>query len=591
MLKGLTFSKVSAFIIATIFIVVFSQKITKVVENNETCVCNYDGFGYYMYLPYFFQHGDLNMNQQWAIELQNNYCGSDIPVYQLHQMPNGNSIDIYHMGLAFVQLPSYFIADLIAGTFGFKQDGFSKPYHIAYLLNALFFILIGILYLRKLLLLFFNDRITGTVILILYTCSNIFPTFKDAYQLTHLYLFALNALMLYHFFNYTQFQQKKNLVFSALFFGITCFVRPTQAIWGIIPLIVLWKNEGWNKKMLVQVAFFPIAALALNILHLLYWKTIGGSWFIMNLHTEEIILTDPNIWNFLVSYKKGWLLYTPIFLLLIPGFIYLFRTNKKLFWAFFSLLFLTIYILSSWECWWYAASYSSRVMVDAYPFIAIVIGFVLLSIQNKTIKKVLFFLFVGACLWLNTIQIIQLDKYYLHIERMSKQHYWYIFGKTNFEHYEDYRLEINRGDLDWINNPKFQKDPAFKISKKSIFSRTKPLELKKRTGTTVSDIQLSKHFSTDETLFDVTFRCYTSDSTVSTQLRFEQAGKYNVYSWNTIEISKGLPQNQWNELHFKFNEAHLRHAADFIQIYTFNEGDAEVKITDLKIDAYSLIRK
>lgn len=589
-LKNL-FSKIVVLLIIGWFTFQYSLKIDKVIQNEFTCVCAYDGFGYYMYLPSFFENGSLDIQKEWAEKLQHTYCSKDFVVYQLHPVQNSKYVNIYHMGLAFVQLPSYFIADQFASVLDYKQDGFSKPYHIAYLLNTLLFILLGIVYLRKLLLLFFDEWISGLTILILYACSNIYPTFIDAYQLTHLYLFTFNALILFHFFKFTKTEHKKYLVYSALFFGITCFVRPTQAIWGIIPLIILWKNYGLTKKMIGLVAFFPIAAIVLNIPHLIYWKTIGGQWLLMNLHTEEIVLTDPNFWKFLFSYRKGWLLYTPIFLLIIPGCIYLYRNNKNLFWAFGSLVFINIYILCSWECWWYASSYSSRVMVDSYPLLAVIIGFALVSIRKNKFLKTGTVLFILACLWLNTIQIIQMRKYYFHLERMSKEHYWYIFGKTDIPNYEDYRLEIDRGNLSWTENQKFKQDPNFSIASKKVFHLSKTLTAHQNTGTTVGKIELSELLATDETLFEISLRCRSNDSTVVTQLRFEQTGKHNTYTWNSIELSKGLPQNQWNEITFKVNEAYLRHAKDFIQIYMVSEGNATVEIASVKVIAHSLIRK
>ena len=585
-----SFSKIVALLVIGWFTFQFSIKITEVIENKSTCVCAYDGYGYYMYLPAFFENGSLDIQKEWAEKLQHSYCSNDLIIYQLQPVENSKFVNIYHMGLAFVQLPSYFIADQFAAFLGYNQDGFSKPYHIAYLLNTLLFILLGILYLRKLLLLFFDEWISGMVMLILYFCSNIYPTFIDAYQLTHLYLFTFNALLLFHFFKFVKTEQKRYIIYSALFFGITCFIRPSQAIWGIIPLIILWKKFGFTKKMIGLVAFFPLAAILLNIPHLVYWKTIGGQLLLMNLHTEDIVLTDPNFWNFLFSYRKGWLLYTPIFLLIIPGFIYLYRNNKNIFWALLSFVIIDIYVLCSWECWWYAASYSSRVMIDSYPLLAIIIGFAILGIHRNKILKVAATIFVISCLILNSIQIIQLKKYYLHVERMSKQHYWYIFGRTNIPNYVDYRLEIDRGNVNWIENQNFKKDPNFSIEKKQVFNSNKRIELNKNTGTTIGKIELSNLLTTDETLFEISIRCKSSDSTIVSQFRFEQTGKHNTYSWANIELSKDLPQNQWNEVRFKVNEAYLRHTDDFIQLYTLTEGNAKVEIESVKVIARSLIR-
>jgi len=496
--------------------------------------------------------------------------------------------NIYHMGLAALQLPSYFIADQFASWLSYKRDGFSKPYHIAYLLNALIFIILGVVYLRKLLLIYFNELTVAFVVLVLYVCSNISPTFIDAYQLTHLYLFAINAMMLYFFLKFTSTEIKKHLIFSALLFGLSCFIRPTQAIWGIIPLILLWKKYGRTKKMLWLVAFFPIAAILMNVPHVIYWKTIGGKLFMTNLHTEEIVLIDPNFWNFLFSYRKGWLLYTPIFLLLIPGFIHLYRSHRNLFWAFASLVFINIWVLCSWECWWYAASYSSRVMVDSYPLLAIIFGFAFVAVKKNKLFIGIFSVFIMACCWLNFIQIEQYHKTYLHTSRMSKQQYWYIFGRTEIPNYSDYRLEIERTNLNWRENSNYKNDPNFEIKKKVVFEKKGILEF--RQGIIIGEFGL-KQLPSDETLFEVSFKCKSTDSLINAEFRMEQTGYFNTYSWSSIQVSHNLPQNTWNEFSYNMNQSYLRHSGDFMQLYTTLEGNGSIQISNLKVVAYSLVRK
>lgn len=589
-IKNNSLSLLVAFLILMLFSWHFLLKIDRVVKNQDTCICTYDGLGYYMYLPSLINNGTLNMQPDWLENLQNSYCDTTIPIYQLHPVENNKYVNIYHMGLALVQLPSYLVADQFASAYGYKRDGFSKPYHIAYLINALFFIFLGVFYVRKLLLLFFSDSISTISLIILYVCSNIYPTFGDGYQLTHLYLFTLNAPFLYYLFLYTKNEGRKFIFLSALFFGISCFVRPTQAVWGIIPLILFWNKYGFNKNMLSKIAYYPVAAIVLNIPHILYWKIIGGKFFMLNLHTEEIVLIDPNFWKFLFSYRKGWLLYSPIFLLLIPGFISLYRNKKEYFWPFLSLVFINIYVLSSWECWWYASSIGSRVMIDSYPLLAILIGFALIQLKTNW-AKIVGATFILGCFILNTIQIIQYKRYYLHLSHMSKQHYWYIFGKTSIENYSDYRLEIDRNDLTWPNNPEFKSDPNFEIVKKPIFELKQSLTTPKQDALTIGDIHLANYLSTDETLFDITVVCKTYDSTQSCLLKFEQTGKFNTYSWANFELSQGLPNNQWNTLHFQVNETYLRHTNDFIQMYTFTPETATVEIQSLQVTATSLIRK
>lgn len=367
------FSEISTkviWLLVLLFSFQFYTKLEKVVTDSNRCICSYDGFGYYMYTPYLFTKGSLNINSEWAKEIQNTYCNGTI-VYQFHRVDNGNELNIYHMGLSFLQIPAYLLGDLSAAIFGFERDGFSKPYHLFYLLNALFFIFLGIYYLKKLLRLFFDDRITAITLLLLYLGTNLLATSTMQYDLTHLYLFSLNAIFGFHLFTFLETEKRRNLIIAALILGLTACIRPTQVLIGIIPVILLFNKYSENRFLAVKkLLWFPLFGIVWNIPQIYYWYSVGGHFFAPNMHTEELIIIDPNTLDFLFSYKKGWLLYSPLFLLLPIGFYFLFKTKRTLFWALATFLVLYIWIMSSWECWWYAASFGSRVMTDIYPLLA-----------------------------------------------------------------------------------------------------------------------------------------------------------------------------------------------------------------------------
>ncbi|MEN9978648.1 MAG: hypothetical protein RLZZ569_1273, partial [Bacteroidota bacterium] len=439
-----------SFLIFSSFAYFFGRKLPGIIAEKDKCICAYDGFGYYMYLPSLIHSGDLNMQPAWADSLQKNYCDGAI-MYQLVPRENGNFIAVYQMGQAFVEAPAFFIGHFFAKTLGYKADGFSKPYHVAFLLNALLFIFLGLFYLKKLLRLFFSIQLTILLLLIVYVGTNYWITAALSYSLQHIYLFALIAAMAYYFFKAVQSTQfhHKSIVITAVLFGLTTVIRPTHVLLFIFPLIYLWSYFPTKKQLFGILALFPLSSFLWNLPQIIYWKMIGGNWLITNLHTEEIILIDPHLWDFLFSFRKGWLLYTPVFLLLIPGFYSLRNINKSLYRSLIVLTIIAVWVVSSWETWWYAASYSQRVMVDYYPLLLLPIGFFL---QNLTKKKTLTrgvgsFLFIA--LSLNVIQSIQFVKGYLHEGRMSKAHYAYIFGRTDIPDYDDSRLLIDRSSFMW----------------------------------------------------------------------------------------------------------------------------------------------
>jgi len=579
-----SFSNLVVVVISLFFIVQFNSKLSEVYSNEKTCVCAYDGFGYYLYLPALFDQGTLNVDKEWSQSLQNEYCNG-IDSYQLVQRKNGNYIDVYHMGLAFVELPSYIVSDQFARWLGYKTDGFSKPYQYGFLINALLFILLGIYFLRKLLRLFFEDKITAALIAIVYLASNFYITSVYQYDLTHIYLFALNAIFLYHFFKFCKNKNKKHLLFSAIILGLTFAIRPTQILWGILPLVYFYNNKKDGISFWKSLLIYPLFAVLWNIPHLFYWKIVGGELILPNLHTEEIIIVDPNLIDFLFSYRKGWLLYSPVFILFFISLGVLFKKNRVLFWS--SLLFSFSYILvaSSWETWWYAASFGARPMIETYPLLLIGIGFLFQRLRSM-FSKIVCATFVLLAIVLNLFQSSQFSQGILHADRMSKEHYWYIFGRSEIDDYTEDRLLINRNDSNWIDNV----HNSYQIETKEIFSLDSTISTPGRTPLTIGRISLLDELKTDETSLEVTLKISTSDSTQHCYLQMETCSSFNCYKWETIEVSFGLRQDVFNEMILKFNVTDIRHRNDYMQIYLYNPEDAEMTIEEFKVVATSIIR-
>jgi len=83
--------------IVLLLLIVFAfstaEKIDKINTGEKTCVCAYDGFGYYMYLPHLFEKGHLDIQKEWAQSLQHEYCSGAV-TYQLERNYADKNIDI-----------------------------------------------------------------------------------------------------------------------------------------------------------------------------------------------------------------------------------------------------------------------------------------------------------------------------------------------------------------------------------------------------------------------------------------------------------------------------------------------------------------
>ena len=130
----------------------------------------------------------------------------------------------------------------------------------------------------------------------------------------------------------------------------------------------------------------------------------------------------------------------------IAGFRNLYLANRKLFWGIFSFFIINLWVLSSWECWWYAASYSQRPMMESYVAMAIPMGYFLQWVmQQKVIWRNILIGVLSALFLLNIFQTWQFIKYIIDPERMTEKYYWEVFGKTEASDWDKRLLEVYRG--------------------------------------------------------------------------------------------------------------------------------------------------
>ena len=107
---------------------------------------------------------------------------------------------------------------------------------------------------------------------------------------------------------------------------------------------------------------------------------------------------------------------------------------------------------------------------------------------------------------------------------------------------------------------------------------------------TLGRINILELIKTDETMFEVKMRVKTTDNTKSSILRMECVSPYNVYGWQSLELSQlRKTNNEFEEVIFKFNLPNIRHQKDEMQIYLDNDANVSVTIQEMTINAHSLI--
>ena len=267
----------------------------------------------------------------------------------------------------------------------------------------------------------------------------------------HSTLFALNCVVLWYIIRWHREPSLKISIVLGLLMGLGIIARPTQVFWLVVPL--LWNVDSWQtlkeKSALlrahsVKVLAFVLALAGMIFIQLAYWKYSSGKW-VSYSYEERFAWTSPFFTQFFFSFKKGWLLYTPLMIFCFAGFYFLWKKRRNIFWALSVFVFLHTWIIMSWECWWYASCFSQRGAVDMYGAMIIPLGFLLVHITEcKRRYAVPVAVLIGFCFALNLFQCWQYNHQILHADRMTATYYWYAFGRTEKDLELDIYLEPDR---------------------------------------------------------------------------------------------------------------------------------------------------
>ena len=124
----------------------------------EQRVIEWDAISYYAYLPAAFIYNDLSLS------FTDGYDGPHKFVFWPEKGPDGKYLIKTTMGLSVMWLPFFIAGHITALITGADAGGYSEPYKFFLLISALFYLLTGLIYLRRILAhsFFRYSGITGT---------------------------------------------------------------------------------------------------------------------------------------------------------------------------------------------------------------------------------------------------------------------------------------------------------------------------------------------------------------------------------------------------------------------------------------------
>lgn len=429
------FSKIKTFpskaVLWVSLIIITTINISYENWNEEYKIIAWDVNSYYAYLPMAFIYNDMEMN----------FIEPGAQKFGMHYWPitteTGKNAVITSMGMAYLYSPFFLAGHGIAQFTEFKGDEFSPPYKIALIISCLFYFAVGIFFLRKILLQYYSDAATSITLLLIIFGTNVLHYVTDEPTMTHAYSFALFALFLFYLIKLFKKPGIKYAVISGALAGLISLIRPSNFV--IVILFILWdvgSIKDLGNRMLFYLKKFHLllimilAFIAVWVPQFLYWYHVSGSIFLYTYGKTggNFYFDNPQIYYTLFSYRKGWLIYTPIMIFAIGGIYLLYKNKQKTFLPVLLYLLLNIYVVSSWWCWWYGGGYSQRSFVESYAILALPLGaFVAWALRRRLILKLAILTIFALLTYLAVFQTFQYRKAAVHNKMMTKASYWESF--------------------------------------------------------------------------------------------------------------------------------------------------------------------
>ncbi|MBK7408850.1 MAG: glycosyltransferase family 39 protein [Saprospirales bacterium] len=352
----------------------------------------------------------------------------------------------YSMGLALQYLPFFAAGHVWASLSDYPADGFSFPYQAAIHWGSLLIAFWGLWLTRLNLRRYFRDEVAALVILLVGIGTNYFNYASIDAALTHNYLFTLYALLIWLSIRWHEKPNAKYGLAIGLVVGLAALTRPTDIIVGLIPL--LW---GWNglrarldlfRKRRLDLGIAALAALAVGAFQLIYWKSVSGDWIVYSYQDQGFSFLHPHLLDVFFSYKKGWLVYSPLLSLAIVGFLFLWR-RKDLFWVAFLFFIVNTWIVSAWDVWWYGGSFGQRAMVQSYALLAFPMAALVEAGWKLWWSRVVLFSILLFGIALNLFQTWQAHAGGLDPENMNRAYYWKLFFNTRVTTTDQFLMDSN----------------------------------------------------------------------------------------------------------------------------------------------------
>jgi len=576
------------------------------VHENEI---SWDVLGYYLYLPATFVHHDPLLKDISWLEKINSERKLAGTLYMVSQNKQGEPMYFFLMGMSLFYFLFFLAGNIFSSLLGYPMDGFSFPYQYCLVIGGIIYTIIGLIFLRKILLRFFSEKLSALIIIVIVFGTNYINHLTLDNLSTVNVIFMLTTIIFWNTIKWHENFKSKHLIIIGICITLVTLVKPSECFIFLLPL--LWNVTSIDKlkqkfllllkekkTILITIGICIIIAIP----QMLYWY----------LKTQNIIydsyknpgvgldVFSPHIISILFSYRKGWFLYTPIMIFPLIGFYFLYKNNKQIFYACIIYFLVSFYIISSWTEWWYGAGFSTRPLIATYSILAVCLGYFLLALKKSNLfVKIIFGVVFGFFIFLNQFQWWQYKNYILDPYRTTKEYYWATFLKTTITESDRELLMINRdftGKMDFTEKEKYQKsllliedfqgksNKGNQIENNNDFYRmTEEQEFYSIFESPYNELTQKDHIWIKASM-DIRFSKKFKGALPCLVMTMDRNnGSYGYYA---PQIAMDSIPNHWRKFEVFFLTPEIRNTNDVFKCYIWKRGKSVFDIDNLKLEIY-----
>lgn len=434
-------------------------------------VINSDAYGYNMYLVAAISPHGMGDPRTFD-DLEDQYGElRHVRGYARHPVGDGRVAFKYTMGVAVLHAPLFGAAHAYARWTGGPADGFAEPYQVATALSTWLWGVLALGVTGRLLRRWFTEGVTAVTLLMIAFGTNAFHYSTLVSGMSHLPSMALFGATLLAALAWLDRPGAWRAALAGAGLGLIGLVRPTDLVFLVVPAAVFLRHLATRppaERRHADAAIACACALLVLSLQLLYWKHVTGAWLFYGYQGEALNPFNAYIVEGLLGFRKGWLVYTPLMGLALVGLPWFVRREPWLGRAVVVFLALHVWVVFSWQEWWYGGGFGARSMIQAYAVLALPLA---CSVERwagwwragraaggtRVLAGMAGLLVVGA-IGLNLFQAWQFERGLLHGTHMHRDAYWAIFGATALDDTDMERLYP--GGLEAASEAAFMRDSA-----------------------------------------------------------------------------------------------------------------------------------